>query len=196
MFLVSSYSQLSNVTGGTDFVSTPKVIAFAPGEREDRVRVPIIDDSIAEETETFTAKLSMDDDNTEDYNTAIVFLFDDDNDRECLFLKVSTIYVFTLLCKIGQKPISSIIATVSVIPLVSVIVVAILLVIICIRKRRQKELNLDPIYDDPDSAYIAKDNKKVSSTTGTMIPLHDLPNVKENLAYGALPHQQQHQEQQ
>ena len=190
MFLVSSYSQLSNVTGGTDFVSTPKVIAFAPGEREDRVRVPIIDDSIAEETETFTAKLSMGDDNTEDYNTAIVFLLDDDNDRECLFLKVSTIYVFTLLCKIGQKPISAIIATVSVIPLVSVIVVAILLVIICIRKRRQKELNLDP---DPDSAYIAKDNKKVSSTTGTMIPLHDLPNVKENLA---LAHQQQHQEQQ
>ena len=188
MFLVSSYSQLSNVTGGTDFVSTPKVIAFASGEREDRVRVPIIDDSIAEETETFTAKLSMGDDNTEDYNTAIVFLLDDDNDRECLFLKVSTIYVFTLLCKIGQKPISAIIATVSVIPLVSVIVVAILLVIICIRKRRQKELN-----DDPDSA---KDNKKVSSTTGTMIPLHDLPNVKENLAYGALPHQQQHQEQQ
>ena len=42
-----------------DFIARSKLIALAPGETEDRVKVPIIDDTIEEDTETFTAKLSV-----------------------------------------------------------------------------------------------------------------------------------------
>ena len=45
-------------TAGSDFEATPKLKALAPGQRDDTVKVIIIDDSTPEETEIFTAILS------------------------------------------------------------------------------------------------------------------------------------------
>ena len=52
--------------------------ALAPGQREERVRVLIIDDSTAEETEIFTAILSTGDMDTPAVATVIIL----DNDSE------------------------------------------------------------------------------------------------------------------
>ena len=54
----SNYSLASIPTAGADFDATPKVVTLAPGQREERVRVLIVDDSTAEETEIFTVLLS------------------------------------------------------------------------------------------------------------------------------------------
>ena len=48
-------------TAGSDYVATTMVEALAPGQREERVRVLITDDSTAEETEIFTAILTTGD---------------------------------------------------------------------------------------------------------------------------------------
>ena len=66
-------------TDGSDFLASSKVVALAPGETEDRVKVPIIDDSIAEETETFTATLSTGDVDLDSNDIATVTILDDDN---------------------------------------------------------------------------------------------------------------------
>ena len=63
-------------TAGTDFKNTTKVVALAPGQREERVRVLIIDDSTAEETETFTAILTTGD---VELDVATVTILDDDS---------------------------------------------------------------------------------------------------------------------
>ena len=49
---------------------------------EDRLRVLIIDDSIAEDTETFTATLSTGDVGLDSNDTATVTILDDDNKSE------------------------------------------------------------------------------------------------------------------
>ena len=49
---------------------------------EDRVRVAIIDDSIAEDTETFTATLFTGDMDLDSNDTATVTILDDDNKSE------------------------------------------------------------------------------------------------------------------
>ena len=63
-------------TAGTDFKNTTKVVALAPGQREERVRVLIIDDFTAEETEIFTAILSTGD---IELDVATVTILDNDN---------------------------------------------------------------------------------------------------------------------
>ena len=78
------------VTDGSDFVASSKVVALAPGETEDRVRVPIIDDSIAEDTETFTATLSTGDVDLDSNHIATVTILDDDNKGMCKF----SLYIF------------------------------------------------------------------------------------------------------
>ena len=50
--------------------------ALAPGQREERVRVLIVDDSTAEETEIFTVLLSTGD--TDSPAVATVTIFDND----------------------------------------------------------------------------------------------------------------------
>ena len=52
--------------------------ALAPGQTEDRVRVPIIDDSTAEDTETFTAILSIGD--TDSPAMATITILDNDSE--------------------------------------------------------------------------------------------------------------------
>ena len=65
-------------TAGSDYVSTTMVEALAPGQREERVRVLIIDDSTAEETEVFTAILTAGD--METPAMATVTILDDDGE--------------------------------------------------------------------------------------------------------------------
>ena len=45
-------------TAGSDFEATPRLNALAPGQRDDTVKVIIIDDTTPEETEIFTVILS------------------------------------------------------------------------------------------------------------------------------------------
>ena len=78
----SYYCRPFPVTDGSDFLAAPKLVAFAPGVTEDRVRVPIIDDSIAEDTETFTATLSTADGDLDGNGIATVTILDDDNKSE------------------------------------------------------------------------------------------------------------------
>ena len=69
---------MSVSTVGSDFLSTPQVVALTPGQREKRVRVPIIDDSTVEDTEMFTAILSMGD--TSSPVIATVSILDNDSE--------------------------------------------------------------------------------------------------------------------
>ena len=71
-----NYSLASIPTAGADFDATPQVEALAPGQREERVRVLIVDDSTAEETEIFTALLSTGD--TDSPAVATVTILDND----------------------------------------------------------------------------------------------------------------------
>ena len=65
-----------------DFIASSKLIALAPGETEDRVKVPIIDDTIEEDAETFTAVLSVLE-ITVDVPAAVATVTIIDNDGEC-----------------------------------------------------------------------------------------------------------------
>ena len=71
-------------TAGSDFDATPQVEALAPGQREERVRVLIIDDSTAEETEIFTAILSTGDMDTP--AVATVTILDKDSEFNGLYV--------------------------------------------------------------------------------------------------------------
>ena len=59
-------------------MATTTEVAFSPGQREDTIKVIIIDDSTAEETETFTAILSTGDMDTPAMATVTIL----DNDGE------------------------------------------------------------------------------------------------------------------
>ena len=71
-----NYSLASIPTAEADFDAAPKVVTLAPGQREERVRVLIVDDSTAEETEIFIALLSTGD--TESPAVATVTILDND----------------------------------------------------------------------------------------------------------------------
>jgi hypothetical protein len=166
---------------GSDFDSTPRVEALAPGQREERVRVLIIDDSTAEETETFTAILSTGDMDTP--AVATVTILDNDGDRadgNTGAIIAATIAVAIFLAA-------------------AIIVVAVLTVITYRRKKRQSKVEIqipEPIYDDPDSPCYTKsfENKVpigaiTSPSKTTAVPM---PPMNENFAYGALqPTEQQ-----
>ena len=66
--------------------------ALSPGQREERVRVLIIDDSTAEETEIFTAILSTGDMDTPAVATVTIL----DNDSEFNGLNVMAIIMLSI----------------------------------------------------------------------------------------------------
>ena len=65
-------------TAGSDFLATTHMIVLSPGQREETVRVLIIDDSTAEETEVFTAILTTGDMDTPAMATVTIL----DNDSK------------------------------------------------------------------------------------------------------------------
>jgi hypothetical protein len=122
-----------------DFIASSKLIALAPGETEDRVKVPIVDDTIEENTETFTAELSVLE-ITVDVSAAVVtvtIIDNDGNDSE----KQST----------GTTATLSVIMPVII--LASAIIIS-LLIVFFYQKRRRQHPNRPPvehIYVDPST---------------------------------------------
>ncbi|CAI8017312.1 Sushi, von Willebrand factor type A, EGF and pentraxin domain-containing protein 1 [Geodia barretti] len=122
-----------------DFIASSKLIALAPGETEDRVKVPIIDDTIEEDAETFTAVLSVLE-ITVDVPAAVatVTIIDNDgNDSE----KQSTGTIVTLS------------VIIPVIILASAIIISLLIVFFYQKKRRQHPNRppVENIYVDPST---------------------------------------------
>ena len=68
-------------TAEYDFIASNTLISLAPGEKEDRVKVPIIDDTIEENREIFTPELSILEVNVNVPSTATVTIIDNDGEQ-------------------------------------------------------------------------------------------------------------------
>ena len=100
---------------------------------------------------------------------------------------MSNVLLLVLLAAGNNNYTALIIATTVGIPSVAVIVVAILVVIICWRKNKgMNAMNEEPIYDNPEC-------QPSGGVTNTDIALQELPQVKENIAYGTFAPQQTEQ---
>ena len=79
------FTNTCDATGGVDYLAISVTVMFQPGDESVTLDVPILDDTILEEVELFSALLTSDAPNViveDDRASAGVSIFD--NDSECL----------------------------------------------------------------------------------------------------------------